>query len=280
MKLVRFGEKGEERPGLIDATGLLRDLSGFATDVTADLFLPGYREKLSCIRADRLPLVAGTPRLGVPLSGIGKIVAIGLNYSDHAAESGMSIPQEPIVFMKAVSALNGPNDQVVLPRGSVKTDWEVELAVVIGKSARYVTETRAIDHVAGYTICNDISERAYQLERGGTWDKGKGCDTFAPVGPWLVTSDEISDPQNLDLWLDVNGQRMQTGNTRTMIFGVARLVSYVSHFMTLEAGDVLITGTPPGVGLGRKPQVFLKEGDTMKLGITGLGHQVQRCIVA
>ncbi|HEY7690082.1 MAG TPA: fumarylacetoacetate hydrolase family protein, partial [Dongiaceae bacterium] len=220
----------------------------------------------------------GTPRFGAPVAGIGKLVAIGLNYSDHAAETGAKPPKEPIIFMKATTCITGPNDDVTIPRGSVKTDWEVELAVVIGTKAQYVEEQNALKHVAGYLICNDVSEREYQTERGGTWDKGKGCDSFGPLGPWLVTRDEIKDPQNLDMWLDVNGQRTQTGNTRTMIFGVAHLVSYVSHFMTLLPGDVITTGTPPGVGMGKNPPTYLKAGDVMTLGVAGLGQQRQKCV--
>jgi len=279
MKLVRFGPLGHEKPGLVDADGHVRDLSSQLADITPDALSP---ERLSALRAldpSTLPLASGAPRYGVPVAGISKFIAIGLNYADHAAESGMPIPAEPVVFTKAVSCLSGPDDPVMLPRGSVKTDWEVELGVVIGRAARYVDVAQALDYVAGYVLVNDISEREYQLERGGTWDKGKGCDTFGPVGPWLVTADEVANPQQLGMWLDVNGQRMQTGNTRTMIFNVAKIVSYLSEFMTLHPGDVITTGTPPGVGMGHKPEpVYLKAGDVMTLGIDGLGQQRQEVI--
>lgn len=275
MKLVRYGNPGREKPGLIDAEGKLRDLSAVVPDIGPGQLGAATLAKLAKVKADKLPLVRGKPRIGCPVSQVGKMVAIGLNYSDHAAEAGMAAPQEPIVFLKATTCIQGPNDPVMLPKGSVKTDWEVELGVVIGTMARHVTKKDALKHVAGYTIVNDVSERAYQLERGPQWDKGKGCDTFGPVGPWLVTADEVPHPQRLDLWLDVNGQRMQAGNTRTMIFGVAHLVSYVSQFMTLMPGDILITGTPPGVGMGMKPPRFLKKGDVMTLGIQGLGEQRQ-----
>ena len=275
MKLVRYGRPGQEKPGLIDASGQLRDLSSLVSDIGPDQLGDAALESLRQHDASTLPAVEGSPRLGSPLTGIRKFIAIGLNYADHAAESGLPIPAEPVVFMKATSCIQGPNDAVMLPRGSVKTDWEVELGVVIGTRARYVSEAEALGHVAGYCTVNDISEREYQIERGGTWDKGKGCDTFGPLGPWLVTRDEITDPQNLNMWLDVNGQRMQTGSTQTMVFSVAKIVSYVSEFMTLEPGDVITTGTPPGVGLGMKPPVYLKAGDTMALGIEGLGEQRQ-----
>ncbi|MFZ5789355.1 MAG: fumarylacetoacetate hydrolase family protein [Pseudomonadota bacterium] len=278
MKLVRFGAKGAEKPGLIDRQGALRDLSGRVAGIGPAQLLPDGLAHLRVIDPASLPLVPGSPRLGVPVAGIRKIVAIGLNYADHAAESGAPIPKEPIVFMKAISSLNGPDDPVIIPKNSVKTDWEVELAVVIGKPARYVEKMDALGHVAGYCICNDVSEREFQIERGGQWDKGKGADSFAPLGPWLVTTDEIANPQALEMWLDVNGQPMQRGNTRTMIFDVATLVSYVSQFMTLETGDVLTTGTPPGVGMGKKPPVYLKPGDVMTLGIEGLGQQRQVCV--
>jgi len=275
MKLVRYGNPGKEKPGLIDEEGKLRDLSSVVPDIG-----PGQLGQVGLTRIRkanpaRLPAVRGNPRLGCPIARVPKFIAIGLNYSDHAAESNMPIPAEPIVFMKATSCIQGPNDPVMLPRGSVKTDWEVELGVVIGTTARYVPMNRALAHVAGYTVCNDVSEREYQLERGSQWDKGKGCDTFGPIGPWLVTTDEIPNVQRLDMWLDVNGQRTQTGNTRTMVFNVAKLVSYCSHFMTLEPGDVITTGTPPGVGLGMKPPRYLKKGDVMTLGIQGLGEQRQ-----
>jgi 2,4-diketo-3-deoxy-L-fuconate hydrolase len=275
MKLVRYGPPGQEKPGLIDAEGQLRDLSSLARDIGPDQLGDAALEALRRHDASALPAVEGSPRLGSPLTGVRKFIAIGLNYADHAAESGLPIPAEPVVFMKATSCIQGPDDAVMLPRGSVKTDWEVELGVVIGTRARYVDEAEALGHVAGYCTINDISEREYQIERGGTWDKGKGCDTFGPLGPWLVTRDEVPDPQNLGMWLDVNGRRMQTGSTRTMIFSVAKIVSYVSEFMTLEPGDVITTGTPPGVGLGMKPPVYLQAGDTMALGIDGLGEQRQ-----
>lgn len=274
MKLVRYGRSGQERPGLIDAAGRLRDLSRKVKDITPATLaeLP----KLRKLDPARLPPVPGRPRLGPPVAGVGKFVAIGLNYSDHAREAGAPIPKEPIVFLKATTCISGPNDPVTLPKDSVKTDWEVELGVVIGRRARYVAEAKALAHVAGYLVVNDVSEREYQLERGGgQWDKGKGCDSFGPIGPWLVTRDEVKDPQDLRLWLELNGRMVQDGSTRTMIFGVAHLVSYVSRFMTLEAGDIITTGTPPGVGLGMKPPVFLNPGDVMRLGIDGLGEQRQ-----
>jgi len=275
MKLVRYGNPGKEKPGLIDADGKLRDLSGVVPDIgPAQLGQVGLN-RIRKANPAKLPLVRGNPRFGCPVSQVPKFVAIGLNYSDHAAESNMPIPAEPIVFMKATSCIQGPNDPVMLPRGSAKTDWEVELGVVIGTRARYVPMTKALSHVAGYTVCNDVSEREFQLERGSQWDKGKGCDTFGPIGPWLVTTDEIPNVQRLAMWLDVNGERVQTGNTRTMIFNVAKLVSYCSQFMTLEPGDVITTGTPPGVGLGMKPPRYLKKGDVMTLGIEGLGEQRQ-----
>ncbi len=275
MKLVRYGHPGQEKPGLIDLAGQLRDLSGIVSDIGPDQLGDAALDTLRQHDFASLPAVEGAPRLGSPLTGTRKFIAIGLNYADHAAESGLPIPAEPVVFMKATSCIQGPNDPVMLPWGSVKTDWEVELGVVIGTRARYVGADEALNHVAGYCTINDISEREYQIERGGTWDKGKGCDTFGPLGPWLVTRDEVSDPQNLGMWLDVNGRRMQTGSTQTMIFSVAKIVSYVSEFMTLEPGDVITTGTPPGVGLGMKPPVYLKAGDEMALGIDGLGEQRQ-----
>ena len=278
MKLVRYGKPGKEKPGLIDAAGQLRDLSAVLPDIGPAQLSDAVLGKLLRLKTDKLPLVRGKPRMGCPVAGIGKFIAIGLNYSDHAKEAGMPIPQEPIVFTKAISCIQGPDDDVMLPKGSVKGDWEVELGVVIGTMARHVTQKAALDHVAGYVLSNDVSERAFQLERGGQWDKGKGCDTFGPLGPWLVTKDEIPNPQKLALWLDVNGQRMQTGNTRTMIFSVAKIVSHLSEYMTLMPGDVIITGTPPGVGLGMKPQRFLKAGDVMTLGIEGLGTQTQRVV--
>jgi len=275
MKLVRYGRPGKEKPGLIDEEGKLRDLSAIIDDIDAGQLSDKSLRKLAKLDHASLPLVRGNPRFGVPLARVGKFIGIGLNYADHAAEAGLPEPTEPIVFMKAISCLSGPDDEVVLPKGSKKTDWEVELGVVIGTRARYVGEEEALDFVAGYCVVNDISERSFQLERGPQWDKGKGCDTFGPVGPWLVTRDEVIDVQKLDLYLEVNGKRMQTGCTETMIFSVAQIVSYLSQFMTLEPGDIIATGTPPGVGMGRKPQRFLKKGDTMRLGIAGLGEQQQ-----
>lgn len=283
MKLVRYGRPGKEKPGLIDAQGKLRDLSGVVADIGPEQLSDKALAKLAKLKTDTLPLVRGRPRMGCPVAHIGKFLAIGLNYADHAAEAGMPLPKEPILFTKAISCIQGPDDEVMLPKGSQKTDWEVELAVVIGQRARYVTQKDALSHVAGYCVVNDLSEREYQIERGGTWDKGKGCDTFGPIGPWLVTRDEVPNPQNLNLWLDLNGQRMQTGNTKTMVFNVAKLISYVSQFMTLEPGDVLTTGTPPGVGMGVKKNgqpapVYLKRGDVMTLGIEGLGSQSQKVV--
>jgi 2-keto-4-pentenoate hydratase/2-oxohepta-3-ene-1,7-dioic acid hydratase in catechol pathway len=275
MKLVRYGNPGKEKPGLIDAQGTLRDLSKVVPDIGPAQLDAAVLAKLAKLDTAKLPAVRGTPRMGCPVAGVGKFVAIGLNYADHAAESGAPIPKEPIVFMKATTCIQGPNDPVMLPKGSVKSDWEVELGIVIGTRARYVTQKAALDHVAGYCTINDVSEREYQIERGPQWDKGKGCDTFGPIGPWLVTRDEIANVQKLSMWLDLNGKRMQTGNTKTMIFGVAKLVSYVSQFMTLMPGDVITTGTPPGVGLGMKPPLYLKKGDVMTLGIEGLGEQRQ-----
>ena len=278
MKLIRWGAKGAEKPGLVDAGGVLRDLSGHVGDITPDLLSPEGQTRLRAIATAGLPKIPDGARLGMPLTGISKIVCVGLNYADHAAETGARIPKEPILFLKAVSALNGPNDDIVIPRGAVKTDWEVELGVVIGTRASYVNEQEALDHVAGYCIVNDVSEREYQSERGGLWDKGKGCDSFAPVGPWLVTREEIADPQNLKLSTEVNGARRQDGNTRTMIFDVRTLVSYISHFMTLMPGDLIATGTPPGVALGMKPPQYLKEGDTLRLSVEGLGEQNNRLV--
>ena len=275
MKLVRYGNPGKEKPGLIDAAGKLRDLSAVVKDIGPDQLSDAALAKLLKLKTDKLPLVRGKPRMGCPVNGVGKFIAIGLNYSDHAAESGMPIPKEPIVFTKAISCIQGPDDNVMLPKGAVKGDWEVELAVVIGTKARYVSQKDALNFVAGYCVSNDVSEREFQLERGSQWDKGKGCDTFGPLGPWLVTRDEITNPQKLAMWLDLNGERMQTGNTKTMIFNVAKIVSHLSQFMTLMPGDVVITGTPPGVGLGHKPPLYLKKGDVMTLGIEGLGEQRQ-----
>jgi 2-keto-4-pentenoate hydratase/2-oxohepta-3-ene-1,7-dioic acid hydratase in catechol pathway len=275
MKLVRYGKPGKEKPGLIDSDGRLRDLSAVVADIGPDQLSDAALARLRKLKSDTLPLVKGSPRMGCPVAGIGKFIAIGLNYADHAAEAGMPIPAEPIVFTKATSCIQGPDDPVMLPKSSKKSDWEVELGVVIGAQARHVPQKDALSHVAGYCVVNDVSERAFQIERGGTWDKGKGCDTFGPIGPWLVTRDEIANPQRLDLWLDLNGRRMQNGNTRTMIFSVAKVVSYVSQFMTLMPGDVITTGTPPGVGMGMKPPVFLKKGDVLTLGVQGLGTQRQ-----
>jgi 2-keto-4-pentenoate hydratase/2-oxohepta-3-ene-1,7-dioic acid hydratase in catechol pathway len=283
MKLVRYGQPGKEKPGLIDAQGQLRDLSGVVADITPDQLSDKALARLAKLKTDRLPLVRGTPRMGSPVAGTRKFVAIGLNYADHAAESNLPIPKEPIIFMKTPNCIQGPDDDVMLPRGSKKTDWEVELGVVIGTRARYVSQKEALSHVAGYCVVNDVSEREYQIERGGTWDKGKGCDTFGPTGPWLVTRDEVPNPQKLGMWLDLNGNRMQTGSTKTMIFSVAKLVSYVSEFMTLEPGDIITTGTPPGVGMGIKKDgqsapIYLKRGDVMTLGIDGLGQQRQKVV--
>ncbi|HEY0314123.1 MAG TPA: fumarylacetoacetate hydrolase family protein [Allosphingosinicella sp.] len=275
MKLVRWGEAGAERPGLVDRAGRVRDLSREVADIGGPALSPLGLAALSALDIEALPLVEGTPRLGACVGGIGKILCIGLNYSDHAAETGAAVPPEPILFMKPTSAVGGPNDDVRLPRGSAKTDWEVELAIVIGTAAKYVSEEAALDHVAGWCILNDVSEREYQLERHGTWDKGKGCDTFAPIGPWLVTRDECPDVSGLEMWLEVNGRRFQHGSTATMVYNPAFLVSYLSRFMTLHPGDVIATGTPPGVGMGQKPPVFLKAGDVMELGIEGLGTQRQ-----
>jgi len=283
MKLVRYGQLGKEKPGLIDAAGKLRDLSGVVSDIGPDQLSDKVLAKLAKLKTDKLPLVKGKPRMGCPVANVRKFIAIGLNYADHAAESNLPVPKEPIVFMKATSCIQGPNDEVMLPKGSVKTDWEVELGIVIGKHASYVSQKEAFDYVAGYCTINDVSEREYQIERGGTWDKGKGCDTFGPIGPWMVTKDEVPNVQNLKMFLDVNGQRMQTGTTKTMIFGVTKLVSYVSQFMTLEPGDIITTGTPPGVGMGIKKDgkpapVYLKKGDVMHLGIEGLGEQTQKVV--
>jgi 2,4-diketo-3-deoxy-L-fuconate hydrolase len=278
MKLVRYGKSGKEKPGLIDGTGKLRDLSDIVADIGGDALSPKVLARLAKIKPDALPIVRGKPRLGACVAGVGNFIAVGLNYADHAAETGAAIPKEPILFNKAPSCIVGPNDDVVIPKGSVKTDWEVELAIVIGARASYVAEHEALDYVAGYCLCHDVSEREYQTERSGQWMKGKGCATFGPLGPWLVTKDEIGDVQKLDMWLDVNGERMQKGSTKTMIFDVRTLVSYISHFMILEPGDVITTGTPPGVGLGMKPPRFLKAGDTVSLGIEGLGQQAQRIV--
>jgi ureidoglycolate lyase/2,4-diketo-3-deoxy-L-fuconate hydrolase len=280
MKLLRIGDRGRERPAALDAEGQLRDLSAHCDEVGGAALLPESLARLRGIDVARLPAIGGSPRIGACVGGVGKIICVGLNYSDHAAESNMAIPSEPILFLKPTSALNGPNDDVEIPLNAQKTDWEVELGIVIGKPGKYIAGSAALDHVAGYCVVNDVSERAYQLERGGQWDKGKGCDTFAPLGPWLVTADEVPDPQALDLWLEVDGERVQNGNTRTMIFPVPHLVSYISQFMSLRSGDVIATGTPPGVGLGFKPPRFLQAGQTMRVGIAGLGEQRQRTVPA
>jgi 2,4-didehydro-3-deoxy-L-rhamnonate hydrolase len=278
MKLCRYGSPGSEKPALVDTSGKLRDVSSVVSDIDPAALSPQALAKLAGVMPDSLPVVEGSPRLGVPIGGISKYIAIGLNYSDHAAEANMAVPSEPIIFMKALSCLCGPNDDTIQPRGSTKLDWEVELAVVIGRKAQYVSEDSALEYVAGYCLANDVSERAFQLQ-SSQWDKGKGCDTFGPLGPWIVTRDEIPDPQTLDMWLDVNGKRMQSGNTRTMIFGVKKLVSYCSNYMTLLPGDVICTGTPPGVGMGKKPEaVYLKPGDVVTLGIQGLGEQRQKVV--
>ena len=279
MKLCRYGPRGAEKPAILDRQGRVRDLSGIIDDLTPATVTPEQLERLRAIDPERLPVAEGEVRYGVPVTGIGKFIAIGLNYADHAREAGLEPPPEPIFFTKAISCLSGPNDPVMIPRGSAKTDWEVELGVLIGRTCRHVEQANALSHVAGYVLANDVSERAFQKELGSQWDKGKGCDTFGPVGPWLVTPDEIGDPQALDMFLDVNGRRMQTGNTATMIFPVAECIAYVSRFITLHPGDLLITGTPPGVGEGQKPdKIFLRPGDTMHLGIAGLGEQRQEVV--
>jgi 2,4-diketo-3-deoxy-L-fuconate hydrolase len=278
MKLVRYGQSGAERPGILDRDGEIRDLGGVIRDVDGSTLTPQRLRELSELKAETLPLVQGAPRLGACVARPGKFLCIGLNYADHAAETGAAIPSEPIIFMKATSALSGPNDAVIQPRNSTKLDWEVELAFVIGTECRYVDEAAGAAAIAGYFVCNDVSERSFQLERGGQWDKGKGCDSFGPIGPWLVTADEVGDVGNLAMWLEVNGRRYQDGSTRTMIFKPAFLVSYLSQFMSLQPGDIVTTGTPPGVGLGQKPPVYLKAGDEMRLGIQGLGEQRQRVI--
>ena len=281
MKLLRYGEKGQERPALLDNNGALRDLSAVVTDIAGDTLSPQSIARLQEIDPSTLPLVQGSPRIGACVGQVGKFICIGLNYADHAAETGAAIPTEPVVFNKWTSAIVGPNDNVEIPRNSRKTDWEVELGVVIGTGGRYISERDALEHVAGYCVINDVSEREFQLELGGTWDKGKGCDTFGPLGPWLVTRDEIADPHQLDLWLEVDGKRYQNGNTRTMIFQIPKIVSYLSQFMSLQPGDVISTGTPPGVGLGIKPEpVYLRAGQHIRLGISGLGEQNQRTVDA
>ncbi len=278
MKFVRHGKAGHECPGVLDLHGNIRDLTGVVRDIDGEVFVPQVQAVLQGLDMEALPIVAEGTRLGPCVSGVGKIICIGLNYSDHAAESGMQVPPEPVIFMKATTAISGPNDDVMLPRGSTKTDWEVELAVVIGRRARYVEESEAMQHVGGYCVINDLSERDFQLERSGQWVKGKSCDTFAPLGPWLVTRDEITDAQSLSMWLDVNGQRYQDGSTSTMVYQVPYLVSYLSRFMTLEPGDIISTGTPPGVGLGQKPPRYLQAGDVMTLSIEGLGAQRQQVV--
>ena len=275
MKLLRYGAVGQERPGLLDSGGRIRDLSGTVRDIAGDVLSPELLARLRGIAPDSLPVVEGTPRLGPCVSGVGKFICVGLNYSDHAAESGMTVPAEPIIFMKATSCVSGPNDDIVMPRGSQKTDWEVELGVIIGQRAKYVDERDAMAYVAGFCVINDVSERAFQLEGTGQWVKGKSADTFGPIGPWLVTADEVPGWHGLDMWLEVDGHRYQNGNTRTMVFGVPFLVSYLSRFMSLHPGDVIATGTPPGVGLGQKPPVYLREGNVVRLGIAGLGEQRQ-----
>lgn len=281
MKLLRYGQPGQERPGMLDTQGRLRDLSQHIADVGGAALLPASLAKLRALDSATLPLVEGQPRIDACVGGIGKFICIGLNYADHAAETGAAIPEEPVVFNKWTSAVIGPYDRVEIPRGSQKTDWEVELGVVIGLGGRYISEADAMRHVAGYCVINDVSEREYQIERGGTWDKGKGCDTFGPIGPWLVTADEIADPHSLNLWLEVDGKRYQDGNTSTMIFRIPQIVSYLSRFMSLQPGDVISTGTPPGVGMGQKPQpIYLRAGQTMRLGIEGLGEQRQQTVQA
>jgi 2-keto-4-pentenoate hydratase/2-oxohepta-3-ene-1,7-dioic acid hydratase in catechol pathway len=278
MKLVRFGPKGREKPGIIDKAGILRDLSRVVSDITPETLADGAIAKIKKVKAESLPAAPKRVRIASCVGEVRNFIAIGLNYVDHAKETGSPIPKEPIIFNKAPSCIVGPNDDVIIPRGSKKTDWEVELAIVIGKGGTYIDEAKALQHVAGFAVCHDVSEREFQLERGGQWTKGKGCPTFGPLGPWLVTRDEVKDVQNLDMFLDVNGKRMQTGNTKTMIFSAAYLVSYISQFMTLEAGDVITTGTPPGVGSGMKPPQFLKGGETVRLGIAGLGEQQQKIV--
>jgi len=280
MKLLRYGPKGQEKPALLDAQGQLRDLSAHVDDIAGDALLPESLARLAALDPASLPLVEGTPRLGACVGKIGKFVCIGLNYSDHAAETGATVPPEPVVFNKWTSAVVGPNDNVEIPRGSSKTDWEVELGVVIGRGGRYIDEADAMQHVAGFCVINDVSEREFQLERHGTWDKGKGCDTFGPTGPWLVTADEVADPHNLKMWLEVDGHRYQDGSSATMVYRVPFLIAYLSRFMSLQPGDVISTGTPPGVGMGQKPQIYLRAGQVMKLGIEGLGEQRQQVVSA
>ncbi|KEO58057.1 fumarylacetoacetate hydrolase family protein [Thalassospira permensis] len=280
MKLLRFGAAGAEKPGLLDPDGVIRDLSAVIEDFNPDTISDATFTKIAALDPKNLPAVSGNPRIGACVAKPGKFICIGLNYSDHAAEAGMQVPPEPIIFFKATSAVCGPNDDVEIPRGSEKSDWEVELGIVIGKQAKYVTEAEALGHVAGYCVVNDVSERAFQLEHAGQWVKGKSHDTFGPIGPWLVTRDEVADPQNLCLWLELNGERVQNGSTATMVYGVAHLISYLSKFMTLQPGDIITTGTPPGVGMGMTPQRFLKPGDVMQLGVEGLGSQRQKTVQA
>ena len=278
MKLLRYGPAGQEKPGLLDSNNQIRDLSGIVPDIAREALLPGSIDRLRQLDPASLPVVKGTPRIGPCVGQVGKFICVGLNYSDHAAESGMAVPIEPILFMKATSSIVGPDDDILLPRGSQKTDWEVELGVVIGKPGKYVSEADSLAHVAGYCVVHDISERAYQLEGTGQWVKGKSADTFGPIGPWLVTTDEVPDPGNLRLWLDLDGTRRQDGSTKTLIFGVQYLVSYISRFMSLQSGDVITTGTPPGVGHGQKPPVYLRAGNEVRLGVEGLGEQRQRVV--
>ena len=278
MKLLRYGPAGAEKPGVLDADGTIRDLSGAVADISGDALLPDSIEKLKAIDPASLPKVDGSPRIGACVGNVGKFMCIGLNYSDHAAETGGEVPSEPILFMKANSAIQGPNDDVIIPRDSEQTDWEVELGFVIGKGGKYINEANAMSHVAGYCVVNDVSERNFQIRMEGQWTKGKSCDTFGPLGPWLVTADEVADPQALGLWTEVNGHRYQNGNTNTMVYGVQYLISYLSKFMSLQPGDVVATGTPPGVGMGQKPRVFLKPGDTMRLGVDGMGVQEQKLV--
>ena len=273
MKLLRYGDRGQEKPGMLDGDGAIRDLSGQVHDLAGEVLTPAGLDKLRALDPASLPKVEGSPRIGPCVAQVGKFVCIGLNYADHAAESGLDVPPEPVVFFKATSAIQGPDDPIEIPRGSEKTDWEVELGVIIGKPAKYVTEADALDHVAGYCVVNDLSERDFQLHRAGQWVKGKSADTFGPIGPWLVTADEVADPQDLDMWLEVDGHRYQDGSTKTMVYGVRHLVSYLSQFMSLQPGDVITTGTPPGVGMGQKPPTYLKPGQTVHLGIGGLGEQ-------
>ncbi|SDX15093.1 fumarylacetoacetate hydrolase family protein [Roseicitreum antarcticum] len=278
MKLLRFGARGAEKPGLLHSDGTIRDLSAIVPDLAGEVLLPAGLARIAATDHAALPIVDGATRLGAPVSGTGKVICIGLNYADHAAESGMAVPPEPVIFMKATSAICGPDDPIIIPRGAEKTDWEVELAIIIGKPAKYVTEAEAMDHVAGYAVMNDVSERSFQIERSGQWTKGKSCDNFGQIGPWLVTRDAVENPQALDMWLDVNGERMQKGTTATMVYTVPFLVHYLSQFMSLHPGDVISTGTPPGVGMGRKPPRYLKPGDVVELGIDGLGAQRQAVV--